>query len=313
VKKNIPILERFTEYPKCYAAASDTVNDEHVIIMENLKMNGFGLWDKTKSIDYDTVCLYMKALGKLHAISFAFRDQKPKLFDEITDFEDCIVKMLKKEDNVFVVMLKATLEMVLSVLDQPEEIRVINTVKENCIEETLRLSDKKIAGKFYVLTHGDSWNNNMFYSNEGSSKPKKICLLDWQISKCASPAMDICYYLMSSTNKAIRERTDELLAVYHNSLSDFMDRLGSDVNKWFTFNDLIDQLKAVGMYGVLMAPMLLQIMVSDSKNIIDLDSISKEKPEITDIAILDERTTKEFKQRLSDVIQDAIRMGWVRL
>lgn len=90
-----------------------------------------------------------------------------------------------------------------------------------------------------------------------------------------------------------------------------MRKLGSDPNKWFTLDDLIDQMKVVGKYGVILAPSLLQIMVSDPKNIIDMDGITKDSKEVTDFATLDESTAGVFKERLSDVIQDAIRFGWI--
>lgn len=135
-------------------------------------------------------------------------------------------------------------------------------------------------------------------------------LLDWQITRCGSPGLDIAYYLMSSTNKQVRARYYDLLKVYHNSLSNLMRKLGSDPDKWFTLDDLIDQLKAVGKFGVLMAPSLLQIMVSDPKNIIDMDGITKDTKGVTEFATLDESSSSLLKERLSDVIKDAIRFEW---
>lgn len=90
-----------------------------------------------------------------------------------------------------------------------------------------------------------------------------------------------------------------------------MRKLGSDPDKWFTLEDMIGHLKTVGKYGVIMAPLALQVLVSDPKNIIDMDGAAKDSKKLSDFAILDETTTNEFKERLSDVIQDAIRFGWV--
>lgn len=115
---------------------------------------------------------------------------------------------------------------------------------------------------------------------------------------------------MTSTNKQVRERYHDLLKVYHSSLSSLMQKLGSDASKWFTLDDLICQLKAVGKFGVIMAPLALQVLVSDPKNIIDMDGVTKGS-ELTEIATLDEATSNEFKKRLSDVVKDAIRFGWI--
>lgn len=165
-EKNISIDDRFTEYPKCYATASDVEKDEQLIIMENLKPVGYSLWDKTVPIDYETVCLYMKALGKFHAISFAFRDQKPEVFNKISKIEEVLIKCFHR-DNTMESMLLAAIDRGLSLIDQPEERAVLENLKINCKDETIRLLKQEAAGKFYVLGHGDSWNNNLFYSNEG--------------------------------------------------------------------------------------------------------------------------------------------------
>lgn len=165
-EKNIPMEDRFTEHPKSYGTASDTANGQHVIIMENLKSTGYGLLDRTDQVDYRTVCLFMKALGKLHAISFALRDQKPKLFDEISALDDIIVRLLNR-NNIFEMMLQGGIDKGLSLLDQQEDREILENIKINFKDEVIRLLDKKLAGDFYVLCHGDSWNNNLFYSNEG--------------------------------------------------------------------------------------------------------------------------------------------------
>lgn len=172
-EKSVPIDERFTEFPKCYAAVSDGDKGEQVIIMENLKSKGFGLLDKTK-VDYDAVCLYMKVLGKLHAVSFALRDQKPEVFDEIASFEDLLVRLMSKGNPIMHHMLEGGIDKALSNLDQSNERKIVEDMKTTCVEEVTRLLKRDAGGKFCVLGHGDSWNNNLFYSNDGTVS---FCLL----------------------------------------------------------------------------------------------------------------------------------------
>lgn len=109
----------------------------------------------------------------------------------------------------------------------------------------------------------------------------------------------------------MRERYYDLLRVYYNSLSKLMRKLGSDPNDWFTFDDLVEQMKVVGKYGILMAPTLLEVLVSDPKNIVDLDGITKDSKPVIEFATLDASESKLYKERLSDVIKDAIRLGWI--
>lgn len=165
-EKNISMEDRFIEYPKCYAAASDVKTGEHVVIMENLKSIGYDLLKTTtKPVDYDTVCLFMNALGKLHAISFALRDQKPEVFDKISRVEEIFVKLFQRDNTLETMILGGVHKG--SLLDQQNERKIFEDLQINLKEEITRLLNKELAGDFYVLGHGDSWNNNLFYSNEG--------------------------------------------------------------------------------------------------------------------------------------------------
>lgn len=166
-EKNIAIEDRFTEYPKCYATASDLENGEHFIIMENLKSIGYNFRDKTKQVDFEMASLYMKTIGKFHALSFALRDQRPEMFDEISSFDEVFTKLMEKDDS-FEVMIRAGLDEGISLLDQPDEIEVLQDIRRNLKAYYLYLLRKDSAGKFFVLGHGDSWNNNLFYTSEES-------------------------------------------------------------------------------------------------------------------------------------------------
>lgn len=167
-EKNIPINDRFTEYPRCYAAVADSEMNEHIIVMENLKSAGYGLWDKTKPVDYDAACLTLKALGKFHALSFALRDQKQEVFNNISDLQDVFGKMVADDNSPVKGIVAGSLDRAFSVLDQPDEKKIMQNLRDNCRDETLRLASKYLAGKFYVICHGDFWNYNIFHLNEES-------------------------------------------------------------------------------------------------------------------------------------------------
>lgn len=94
-------------------------------------------------------------------------------------------------------------------------------------------------------------------------------------------------------------------------MSTFLTKLGSDPQKLFTFNDLEDQFRRFGKYGLIFAPILIGVMVSESKDIIDMDSI-KSDSEADGLVTLNERSKILLKNRMSSVIQMAIKWGWVQ-
>lgn len=132
------------------------------------------------------------------------------------------------------------------------------------------------------------------------------------MSSVGSPVLDISYYLMTSTTKELRVRYQDLIKVYHDSLSELVTKLGSDPKTLCPFDELHSQLKQFGVFGVIMAPIILQVLVSDSKNIVDMDSVT-DGTENIDIATMDDLSKITYRDRISDVLQDAAKFGFIDL
>lgn len=132
------------------------------------------------------------------------------------------------------------------------------------------------------------------------------------MSAIGSPALDLSYYLLTSTTKELRVRYEDLIKVYHDSMSELITKLGSDPQKLFPFDELKNQLKQFGVYGVIMTPILLQVIVSDPKNIADMNTIDEDTKEF-DFATFDDSSKITYRQRVSDSVQDAIKFDWIKL
>lgn len=307
--RNISESEGFFQYPKCYLAVANATNDHYVIIMENLKVSNYELWDKMKPVDFDTSSIFLQALGRYHGISLALRDQKPELFNEILELEDILTAMI--ETPIICNMMEGAIDKAVEHLICEDEKKFLRKIKDN-YKQTIkeRLFAPNAAGQLSVLIHGDCWNNNFCFKTDSNNKPSEICLFDWQVASLGSPVLDLSYYLLTSTTKELRARYDDLIAVYHNSMSELLTKLGSDPKSLCPFDDLSNQLKQFGVYGVIMAPILLQVIVSDSKNITDMDSVTEGTDNIN-LATIDDSSKIAFRDRISDALQDAIRFGWI--
>lgn len=146
-------------------------------------------------------------------------------------------------------------------------------------------------------------------------KPTKVCLLDWQFSRPASPADDFVMYICSSTEKQLRdEYYKDLLGIYYDSLADIVRRCESDPEKLFTYEDLEAQLAPFGIYGVMEAPLTVSLMVADFSSNADKDTneenLGNKDKEEGHMTSFDPRTEDKYKQRLSDVLEDARKYGW---
>lgn len=132
------------------------------------------------------------------------------------------------------------------------------------------------------------------------------------MSRLGSPALDLSYFFMSSTDKPLRDKHfDEFMQIYHTNLASTLRACGSD-HKLFTFADLQDQLKQFGKYGVTVAPVYLQMMVNNPDNIKEMDSFAgQDENEPKEMASFDETSKTIYMERLIGVISDAKAQGWI--
>jgi hypothetical protein len=141
-------------------------------------------------------------------------------------------------------------------------------------------------------------------------------LLDFQLIRYGAPVNDLVYFIFTSTNEELRdEHYENLLQIYHNTLCDFITRLGSDGEKLYSYTDFKNQLKKFGRYGLLMAVMLIQLIVADAQDLPDMDQVAKDmannKVDAFDMAnTVNTETEKLYTKRMNGVVRDIIRLGY---
>lgn len=144
--------------------------------------------------------------------------------------------------------------------------------------------------------------------------PKQICLIDYQLSRYASPILDLMYFLFTSTVKSLRDECYEtMMELYYDELSKHMRRLGSDPNEIFSRSDFASELQKFGRYGALIAPMMVQVVTADPTDIPDMDEVSENMAESTNEPkmMLSEKTIDSYNVRIGDVMRDAERYGFL--
>lgn len=162
----------FFTFPKCHAFVCDAERDRYAIVMEDLKEQGYRMFNKYDIIDLAHVRLVMEELGKFHGVSFALRDQRPELFEPLTELEDVFLKHVIR-DNLE--MMQGFIDMAftraINTLDEDEVgLRAkVNKLRNGFLEQMDSCVQQGAGGQFSVINHGDCWNNNMMYLYKGVS------------------------------------------------------------------------------------------------------------------------------------------------
>lgn len=153
----------FYEFPKCYLAEYDIVNDDTVIIMEDLKSLGYKMIDKNVPINYEHAKLSMATIGRFHAISFALRDRNPAVFEKFQKLDDITSNLMDNE--MMASFFQGCIDRAIGTLrdDEVKRRNKMLNLKENMKEIMRDLGNPAGAEPYAVVIHGDCWPNNFLF------------------------------------------------------------------------------------------------------------------------------------------------------
>ncbi|XP_050070020.1 uncharacterized oxidoreductase dhs-27-like [Anopheles maculipalpis] len=316
-------LARFTNVPRCYYAKTTVDKMESVIIMEDLRLQAYRMWDKANPVDFEHARLLMYTLGRLHALSFAMKDQQPEEFAKCREFSDPMCKMLDQDMTGFEKMMAGMCRRAIDTLEKHDTFRreKMEQIKDRSVQEIIACVDGKAAEPYAIIGHGDCWSNNMMFQYQEDDKtPKTIKLIDWQLSRYGSPVLDLVYFIFNCTDEELRSHSyQQLLAIYYNSLSEHLHNLGGNVERQFPRSAFREQLKKFGRYGLVMSMMVLPIICTPNDELPDTDTAMEEfmnemnngNSEVGLVYGTTEKAAIRYKKRMSGNIRDAIRFGYI--
>lgn len=307
----------FYQVPRCLKTCVREY--EEAIFMADLKQEGFEMFDRHKEQGLEHFRLVVKTLGKLHALSFALRDQQPERFEP---FRAMVELFTTRDDDASMEQwFQALVTRALETLDEKTEPEVYektrDALKVNFLDHIRELTKGASAEPYAVICHGDCWNNNVMFKHDEHDTPVDIRLLDWQICRYASPVLDLMYFLFTASTKAFRDaHYEDLLQLYHDTLSTFLRRLGSDPEVLFPRSALDDQLVRFGRFGLLMAAMLLPIITTKSEDIPDLDGMAEKLENGFDVSseinnFKSEGTQDIYREKMAGCCRDMVRLGYI--
>lgn len=216
----------FHQYPICYRTV-DTAPYE-TLVLEDLGASGFVMVDKLHgSLTADNVNLVMAALGKFHAFSFALRDQQPEKLQAVAkELPELFLRFndenMQKWMNSFGPAVTAQAQ---SMGDDRITAKVEEMFSGDVMERIYEYVDGSRSEPYSVICHGDCWNNNTMFRLDENGKATELRLLDFQISRYASPVLDLVFYIFCNTHQELRDQHyDSFLRVYHESLSKHLER-----------------------------------------------------------------------------------------
>lgn len=137
-----------------------------------------------------------------------------------------------------------------------------------------------------------------------------MMFLDWQLSRYGSPVCDLFYYLFSATDQSFRQKYfNDLLLLYHSTLSDNIKELGSDPDKLYSLERFQEDSVKFGRFPLIFMPLLIQFCHIDHRFISDLDDFCEKicnGEQVTLFKQFDDVTESMFKRILNETVTDIV-------
>ncbi|XP_055638584.1 uncharacterized protein LOC129776772 [Toxorhynchites rutilus septentrionalis] len=229
----------FCGVPKCYYAHCEIDKEdeiEAVIVLEYDESYERWDWDKLQPLDIEHAKILMATLGRLHAVSFAMKEQLPNVFEKFN-----LLDKLGEETRLMTLMKesfdRALVTMKTRFASDQEKIA---RVKEDVFQLLAASGHAQEMELYRIISHGDCWINNHIYRHSEDHVATSVILTDWQSFRLATPLLDIGYFFFICASSEFRKNhMDSLLQHYHDALRGLLDRLGGDTDRQFPFGTLL--------------------------------------------------------------------------
>jgi len=271
--KGIPEL-----LPKlCSVPYSAWTEEDKVLIMENLKEEGWrDAINKKAGLDIEHVRAAIKWMASFHAITYAYLDDYEGGIDQAkTDLKFFFWKYddyfdWEKETEPFRALTNDNQRAMFKGLEEKTPGKNYVKYLEDIIDKHLDMGTAankvKDSKKYKLMTicHHDPWFNNMMFKYKDEGNVDGVVLIDFQIASYASPALDLAFFLDSSTTGELRRmHLPHILTMYHTIFIHTLESLGVSVD--FSYEDLLEDFRKAKLHGLNFALTALPTILAENK------------------------------------------------
>ncbi|KOC71093.1 hypothetical protein WH47_01736 [Habropoda laboriosa] len=299
LKKN----EIFEVLPKFYGSRlslhpDGEFDDNAVILMENLKIEGYYTGDRSIGYDLEHSEIAVKALARFHALGMAMKEKKPGIFEVYKMHAKCL-QVDGDTDNIFRLILQR-------IKDDPE----INTYYDKCHKVLTGLKINELWAEFSrepwtSIIHSDFWVNNVMFHRSDNGKIDDVKFVDFQIYLYGSPVRDLIFFLYSSVDIEVTEnQIEDLMDLYFESLVNTLKKMGCNTDA-FNKEDYKTKMAEDAAREFMHLCFMLKVLTLDVKEINDF-SYDKMQTVMVEYA-----GSKTFNERLRRLVLCFVNRNWL--
>lgn len=282
---------------------SKEVDDDAVLLLENLKTQGYGVGDRLEGFDLQTSKVIIKALATFHSISLALKLKKPDTFQ--TKIAPNIKKM-KGFGEITEEQRQRGEDLVMDVIKKYEEfIPYLDRIRDYYRQGEIVFQEGPEAREpFATIGHSDFWINNILVKKE-NSQTVSVKFIDFQIVDYGSPARDLIFFLLISVqNEVALKHDNDLIQLYYDTFIRTLELFNCDTHP-FSFQafekELQHEAKASQVFHCLSMATPIFTMRGTTKPIEELGA-----DDMYDAVFSD-----KFEPKIVHIISSLIRNKWI--
>ncbi|KAH8414168.1 hypothetical protein KR222_010708 [Zaprionus bogoriensis] len=266
----------FSSIPKCYVARQD------LLIMEDLRVRGFEMSDRHKGLSVQETQSVLVQVAQLHALSLAYKFEHPaefnKMCGQISEGIFCTANTSWYR-NYYERLTKNAIKMVSDVLPADSKyMQALRSFAESSSFFGQMVELASAESPLSAICHGDCWVNNFLYRYDPEDRQQvlEVALIDFQLVRYSSIALDIANLLYCCTTKQMRDdHMANLLKFYTQELYKWLDMLCTVLpehcNTLEKLQELFAQeLKTYGRFALGLAMDIIPISTCSSEDAPDM-------------------------------------------
>ncbi|KAI4475098.1 hypothetical protein M0804_014515 [Polistes exclamans] len=241
------------------------------LVIEDLAPLGFRMANRQASLDLPHSLCAMRGLARFHASSLAICEKEPY-------YKTLYTKGIYHREQTsglamfFVLGTKSLAEQVKKWPNFEKYGEKIDKIANKIYYETSKVI-KYRDDEFNVINHGDFWVNNMMFRYNDEGKPIDHIFVDFQMCVYGSPALDLQYFLSTSTNNEVYDNyQDRLIDEYYNTLCNTMKQLDCKTLPP-SIKELRKSIKEREIIAMISSFTVLPYVIVDKNEVKDLNEI----------------------------------------
>ncbi|XP_068633538.1 uncharacterized protein [Battus philenor] len=260
------------KFPNCIFSSTERGKECVTVLIEHRE---YFFFDRLNKIDLNHAILVIKNLAKLHALSFTLAKVDPQKFNEI---KDIFSKDVQYGDATVIPKSLITffLASVAVVSDTDAKEKLMKLAPSIILVLNKCTSPIENYG---TICHSDCWNNNLIFKYQ-NKKPVDSLLVDFQLSRYASPVTDLSYFFYMSTESSFLDKHyDSLINIYYGTLSAVLrqcDLFAEDIYPRGVFQK---HLEDYSVYGLVEALISMKIITAESEEVTKLTEMKYNQPD----------------------------------